>query len=143
MKLISKMTGLLALAILAVPHVVRAQEKIVADIPFAFSVGKMTLPAGEYSVQKMRADSPFLLVQRTDGSALTTVLSIAAQSNEIQSESKLVFHRYGDRYFLSQVWRAGYGTGRELPESPREKELALIARHKAPDQVMIVARLTP
>ena len=140
-KLIYRMTGLLALAILAAPHVARAQEKVVVDIPFAFSVGKLTLPPGEYSVQ--RTDGPFLLIQRTDGSALATVLSIATQANEIQSESKLVFHRYGDRYFLSQVWRAGYGTGRELPKSSREKELALIARHKAPDEIMIVARLTP
>jgi hypothetical protein len=35
----------------------------------------------------------------------------------------LIFHRYGDSYFLAQVWSMGWG--RELPKSKAEKEFAL------------------
>ena len=38
--------------------------------------------------------------------------------------TKLVFHRYGDRYFLAQIWVAGNNSGSELPKSPREVEVA-------------------
>jgi hypothetical protein len=39
-------------------------------------------------------------------------------------EGKLVFSRYGDRYFLSQVFSAGSGVGRQIPKSKLERELA-------------------
>jgi hypothetical protein len=42
------------------------------------------------------------------------------------TDTKLVFHRYGDRYVLREVW-TGTGTGRDLPEPRREKELAASA----------------
>jgi hypothetical protein len=35
----------------------------------------------------------------------------------------LVFHRYGDEYFLSEIWPAGSSTGRGLPKSRAEREL--------------------
>jgi hypothetical protein len=55
----------------------------------------------------------------------------------------LVFHRYGNRYFLSKVWIAGYLQGRELPKSNKEKEQALAVSNETRDQVTIVARLIP
>jgi len=49
-------------------------------------------------------DSAVLLIQRTDRSAATLVLSITPEPNEPQAQSKLVFHRDGNRYFRSRVW---------------------------------------
>jgi hypothetical protein len=34
----------------------------------------------------------------------------------------LVFHRYGDQYFLFQVWPAGEQTGRQFFKSKAERE---------------------
>jgi len=42
----------------------------------------------------------------------------------LPAEGKLIFHRYGDRYFLSQMWMPGNPTGRELPPSKAELETA-------------------
>jgi hypothetical protein len=46
-------------------------------------------------------------------------------------EARLVFHRYGNTYFLSQVWMAGSSVGRELrkmrQERAIERELIAIA----------------
>jgi hypothetical protein len=136
-----RITGILALAFLASTQVARAQQPVLASIPFQFTAGQMTLPAGEYRVQNTGEAPPFLLIQRTDGSAATYVISNAVQVNKPQTQSKLIFHRIGKRYFLSQVWVEGHSRGRELPPSAKEKEQALLARDEAPDQVTIVARL--
>ena len=43
---------------------------------------------------------------------------------EAPAKTMLVFHRYGNRYFLYQIWVEGNNRGRELPRTPSEKELA-------------------
>lgn len=142
-KALLRLTGMLALAFLAAPQIVRAQEPVLANIPFEFTAGQMTFPAGEYRVQKAGENSPVLLIQRTDRTVAALATSFAAAANERQAQTKLVFHRYGDRYFLSQVWVAGSSRGRELPKSAKEKEQALAARNETRDEVTIIARLTP
>lgn len=138
------MTGMLALALFAASQPARAQRRLVADIPFAFTAGNMTLPAGEYRVQKLTDDPATLLIQRTDGRAAMAVITYAASSDAPQAQSKLVFHRYGDRYFLSQIWAAGKTVGRQLQKSRQEKEeQSLLAHNEKPDQVTIVASLYP
>jgi hypothetical protein len=139
-----RITGMLALAFLAATQTVRAQQPLIANVPFEFTAGDKMLPAGEYRVQKSSDGSPALLIQRTDGSAVTYVQSSGVELNpNQQAQSKLVFHRYGDRYFLSQVWRADTLRGRELPKSVQEKEQALAARHQKPDLATIAASITP
>ena len=135
------MTGMLALAFLAANQPLRAQERLVANIPFAFTVGKVTLPAGEYRVQKCTSDSAMLLIHATDRNEATFAISNAVATNKPQPQSKLVFHRHGDSYFLYQIWRAGESRGRELPPSAKEKEQGLLAHSERPDQVTIVASL--
>lgn len=131
---------MLALAFLAAAQFVRAQEPVLAKIPFAFTAGDTPLPAGEYRVEKVGVSSPALLIRCTEGSPAIMVVTSPATVNAPQQESKLVFRRYGNRYFLAQVWSAGSSRGRQLRESAKEKKQVL-ARTEAPDQVTIVARL--
>jgi len=133
---------MLALAFLGA-HAARAQEPVLANIPFAFTAGKIALPAGEYRVQESAQGSFMLLIQRTDRSAATYVVSNAVEVNKPQTQSKLIFHRSGNRYYLSQIWVEGYSRGRELAPSAKEKKQALLAHNDAPEQVTIVARLIP
>jgi len=135
------MTGMLTLGLMAATETARAQEPLVVNIPFAFAAGRMALPAGEYRIQKVAYDSSILLIERTDHAAGTVVMSLAAQAKAKQAQSKLVFHRYDNRYFLSQIWIAGSVRGRELTKSPQEKEQSSAAHNEMPDQVTIVARL--
>lgn len=143
-KALFRVTGMLALAFMAATQIARAQEQVVANVRFAFSAGKTMLPAGEYRVDRWTKDAGTLLIQRTDGSAATYAGSNAAESNARQTQTKLVFHRYGNRYFLSQVWVEGATRGRQLPKSKEEKEQdQLLARNETRDQVTIVASLAP
>jgi hypothetical protein len=90
-------------------------------IPFEFTIGHKTLPPGDYIVKRSdSAISEMLLVSSVDGGSGTYVITKNVQAKARQSESKLIFHRYGGQYFLSQVWTAGDSAGRELPKSGRE-----------------------
>ena len=142
-KRIFAVAGLMALCSFGATQVARAQEPMKANIPFAFSVGEKTLPPGEYRVEKLQSNNFVLLVRCTDSSASAMVHTISKYAREQQTESKLVFHRYNDSYFLAEVWNAGNSIGRELAKSPREKEIALTAKAETPGQVVLVASLAP
>ena len=92
-----------------------------ADIPFAFQVGNKAMPAGQYWIQRVSdADESAQIIRRTDSSAAAVAMTFAADA---RSKPELVFHKYGNSYFLSEIW-TGLGQGRQLPKSEREKELA-------------------
>ena len=100
------------------------QSVLVVNIPFAFQAGNKTLPAGEYSIESVSTgDGTLRMIRQIDGDALMIVATIAVYSKDGKSEPKLIFNRYGKRYFLSQIW-AGEPRGQQLFKSEGEKELA-------------------
>ena len=107
-----------------------------ADVPFNFIIRGATLPAGEYTIQGL-GDGP-IAVRGPNPKANTIVLSQRCASINAVKQSKLVFHRYGDRYFLAQLWVAGSDSGRQLPKSPREME---VARDYTVQDVVLLAAL--
>lgn len=119
-----------ALATAAVSAKPQAPNKVVANIPFAFSVGYKTMPAGEYTVQSITSAGDGLLIQSADATNSALRLSEATQAKD-KSHARLVFHRYGERYFLAEVWNGTDNVGRRLIKSQEERgierELAAIA----------------
>ncbi len=89
--------------------------RIMVDIPFAFTAGKATLPAGKYVVEQTSSmggkNKTFVTVMSND------------TANLAASKAKLVFHRYGDTYFLAQIWEQGSSIVNEIPKSPAERDL--------------------
>ena len=57
-----------------------------------------------------------------EGIAVTTLVPGYPAVMEALPE-RTVFHRYGDHYFLVQVWPAGATTGRAIPKSRQELEI--------------------
>jgi len=95
------------------------------NIPFSFTVGEKSLPAGEYSFERNRKDSDLVwLVQSRDGDVTALFTTTAVRATETQEKAKLVFHKYGDQYFLSQIWTQGETAGRELLIQGFERQLA-------------------
>lgn len=135
------MAGMMALTAMASARVAQAQELLVVNIPFDFMAGNMTFPAGEYSINVAAPERTLLLIDRDDAAASAFMNTYAVAKTEIQTESKVIFNRYGDRYFLSQVWAAGSSRGRQLLKSAREKEMAQIAKSETPGQITLVAAL--
>jgi len=135
------MSGVMALTAMASTRIAQAQEPIVVSIPFDFVASGKTLPAGEYAVKVSGPERTLLLIDRKDAYASVFIGTNPIIASEPKSESKLVFNRYGDRYFLSLVWTAGNSRGRLLMESDREKEVAQTAKFETQGQVTLVAGL--
>lgn len=101
------LAALLAI-ILLVPALLHAQMAskqplFRVDIPFAFIAGGVHLPAGYYHVS--HPGDPYLIViEKDDGRARAMVYVHPSATNADESSAKLVFNKYGDQYFLSQVW---------------------------------------
>lgn len=134
------MAAAVATTILASTRVASAQQQLVATIPFDFAAGAASLPAGDYTVQATEGNGMLRLMNRDNPAISAFVPANAAVANDIQTQSKLVFNRYGDRYFLSQVWTAGESRGKQLVKSAREKESAMVAQADR-GQVTLVASL--
>ena len=106
-------------------------EKV--SVPFNFIVGSKTMPAGPYTVEDVR---PLLILKSADGGILNLITD-SIQSLNAPTAGKLVFHRYGNQYFLSEVWTPGSTSGRQVHTTGRERELA--AHRKAPIGTTVVA----
>ena len=99
-------------------------NRVVANVPFEFSVGYKSMPAGEYSVQTITSASNGLLIRSADGKISALRLSDATETRKDKPAARLVFHRYGERYFLAEVWNGTDNTGRVLRPSQEESTLA-------------------
>jgi hypothetical protein len=93
---------------------------MVVDVPFDFVVKQQTLPAGHYVVGTMNDREVRISGSRNLNVYVATHAALRSNSDG----SKLVFHRYGEIYFLSALWVTGKTSGRELPRSPVEREVA-------------------
>jgi len=110
-----------------------------ANVPFKFIVNKETLPAGQYSIKSLGDSSArALFVRSLNGTDKTTVIANGVEDRAVSNQTKLVFLRYGDRYFLSEIWVEGNSSGHQLPKSPREAEVAM---DYSPQPVVVMATL--
>jgi hypothetical protein len=100
---------------------------ITAKIPFDFSVGNKQLPAGEYGFTRQSGigDNGLMSVRGVDNKTHLFQSTLNAQVNTPNDQSMLVFHKYGDQYFLEQIWSGGERQGTQLPESRKERTTRL------------------
>jgi len=119
---------LATLSLAATSLVAQSKPVIKANVPFDFMVGAKTLPAGEYRIQTERPN--LVLIQGSDSKFNTNLIAHSAQDTQMSGVAALRFNRYGDRYFLSQVW-TGSDMGQELLKSRAEKEqIAAVPTHQ-------------
>jgi hypothetical protein len=145
LKAATMFVGIIALAFAsALAASAQNPRNLVVNIPFDFTVKGKTLPAGEYIISRSStADKTSLIMERRDGKANAIVLSKPVSSRENQSESRLVFNRYGEQYFLSQVWTAGDMQGRELYKTNREHSLEVeLAKNNARSETVAIIAST-
>jgi hypothetical protein len=132
--------ALAAVLLLVVPAFGQTGTRLEGEIPFAFEMTGTVLPAGTYEVTLRMP----ILVRNADRSNYAAMTVSAPWGFPTGSDPvvKLVFNKYGDRHFLSQVW--GPNSYYELPKSRQERELVtsrLIAGLEKPETVVLLARL--
>jgi hypothetical protein len=100
------------------------RTQLIANIPFQFSVGNKTLPAGEYTVLAVDAESAnvALKIQSQDGkmSAMVRMMTVTGKA---QKSAKLTFHRYGDQYFFAEAWVDGDTSGLQAQKPRAERAI--------------------
>lgn len=145
------MLGLvIALALVTAVTSAQAQtvERLKADIPFDYVIGDQKLPAGVYTIQRVGAwTDRGLLLRKQDGSEKVLLMTDVVRSLNSKDETVLIFHRYGERYFLSQIWASGSTEGRALHKSSEERAIQRemknarpreLAKNLKPETVIIV-----
>lgn len=110
------------------------------EIPFAFEMSGAVLPAGQYEVT-FSDQRTWIVVREIDSKTVAAAITFGVLSDDMsEANVKLVFNKYGDRSFLTQIWHPL--VVRQLPKSKQERELVtsrMIARN--PVRVVIAARV--
>jgi len=94
---------------------------VITNIPFPFVVANRTLPPGRYTVTPIGETNLRIYVGKNQGVIVQTH-SVLGKAPE--GVTRVVFHRYGVTYFLSEVWVAANRTGSQLFPSEAERESA-------------------
>ena len=137
-----------ALGLLLVVSAAQAQSGAVsARVPFDFVAGNQMYPAGDYLLSPMGTAHVYVylrrhgyentLIRNTDESKDEMVLTRPSERLDSAQKTALIFHRYGNQYFLDQVWIEGNTIGREFPKSKIETQLA--KNHTDREVVMVAA----
>src|SRR5438445_12715126 len=77
---------------------------------------------GKYNVKFTSRNA--LLLRSEDGKQSAIILAPRGVAGAVNKPERMVFHRYGDRYFLAQIWMLRGDSGRELVPSSDERRLA-------------------
>ena len=100
------------------------------NVPFDFTVGGQTMPAGEYVVRLLGRDSnlPAVLIKSGDGRAAQILKMTPVDAKRMRESATLVFNRYGSRHFLAQVWTPAERAGLKVRRSTVERRLQVVNR---------------
>lgn len=93
--------ALLSLVAVSAIHGASAQDRALkANIPFNFTIGESSLPAGRYIISAPVAG---LVRVVSEDRRLTATVVASKGYNETKGSSKLVFDKYEDQYFLHRI----------------------------------------
>ena len=124
--------GLAAALALAVAANAQVLKAVLIRVPFDFVAGGKQMPAGRYTVRRIRSDAESaLLIRGEDGRATAVVLTNTGDANP--RAAALIFRQHGDHYFLAGVSVPGTASVRELPRTGAERRLEreLAEQHKS------------
>lgn len=90
-----------------------------AAVPFSFSVNNNSLPAGNYAIGSDVASPRVLSLRERD--KRVSLLIMGSPGSSSQGNGKLVFHRYGNQYFLTEICSPKGSQNVTFPTSKAEK----------------------
>ena len=116
--------GLLVLISAASAYAQLPGTAVRASIPFDFSVRGKILPAGVYEIRRINDAPEGLVISSLNNRHERTIFETEpVGTNRTPSRGEIIFHRYGDSYFLSEIFAGDGEMGRELRPSRRERNL--------------------
>jgi hypothetical protein len=114
-------------AITMMPLLASAQlgrdQRLVTNVPFQFRAGERLIPAGKCVVQRGNLDSKTLIIGNWGAKVGMFANPLISQADEPSTTNAMVFHKYGDRYFLTSIKLKGSKAVYRMHESKAEAEL--------------------
>ena len=128
-----------AAVVLASSATVSAQETdSITNVPFAFTVGQATLPRGTDRLSRLSGHLDDFEITGDRHSAI--VISQPESPEGKDDNPRLVFHRYGDSYFLREIRLPG-NVAMSLPPTRLERDaVERLVSNAAPEVVVIDTR---
>ena len=132
---------LLTVLVVVSAHAQDPGSAIRASIPFDFTVEGKSLPGGEYEIRRINDEPAGLLIQNVNHRRDEAIFQTEPRDERrIPNHSLLVFHRYGDSYFLSEVMTAGQETAEDLRPTRAERTLrSEMAKNNVQPEIVTVA----
>jgi hypothetical protein len=125
----------LVLTLAAAGAVYAQSPTMTANVPFNFVISGQTMPAGKYTINDL-GSAHTVAIRQADAKAAAVAITSNVEQPGPGGPTPMVFHRYGNRYFLSQVWVAG---SYRCTFAPSRIERELSARRNDPGESVVVA----
>jgi hypothetical protein len=118
-------------------HAQRSDLDLRFHAPFPFSVGNNTFAAGDYMIT--RQGHLKLIFYNWENHTAASVSVLPASSHKYgNGHARVVFHRYGDQYFLAIVSEGSLDSTFGVYTSNEEKQLANASPQKPVTTVSVV-----
>ena len=123
-----KVRWIVTLLLILMPVLAAAQtthDQMRIDIPFSFTISDQKLPAGTYLV--VQREGQLISLRNTVGTGNYFVVAAPADFLDHwayfqqEPQAKMVFHRYGDQYFLTELAMGNAGSW-AVQKSPYENQ---------------------
>lgn len=109
---------------LAAAGLAALNRKVEVNVPFDFMVSDKTLPAGQYTVTPNSSNNT-LTIRSWETKQGVMVIARNCEAS-VDNKSRLIFHRYGNQYFLAKI--VSDTGGNELIKSKAERAAAKAGR---------------
>lgn len=123
---------LIALLIIQMEALFGQSYSLTVVVPFSFTVADMPMPAGQYFIKGVFNSG--VAIQNTSGEPAIIVMAEGSERGHGRT-AKLVFHHYGNFYFLAQVQLPEAASLQTLATGQQEIEAAK-AQKRQPDLVL-------
>jgi hypothetical protein len=123
------MTRIAAIALFAIANFAMAgtslaqSNEVRAKVPFAFTVGDKSFPAGPYKISSL--PDQMIMIRNQDHPRESALSLVHRATERSQNGGKLVFQKYGGEYFLSEILCGSEQMKMTVPASKREKRAQL------------------
>ncbi len=99
------------------------------NIPFQFQAGESVLPPGSYTIRMVNnSDLAFMQITSKDHPSTSALFRVHEKDlASAPTQSEVLFNKYGDSYFLAQVFDEGDPSGSEVVESSHEQKVSKAA----------------
>jgi hypothetical protein len=111
-----------ALVLLAFAPAYAQKTSATVNIPFSFTVDDVRMPAGEYLITS--PNEKVIEIKHVGGREVKAVITSEVGATEWTNHPRLIFHKYGNAYFLAAAWMLNSDHEQEFFASATEVQVA-------------------